>query len=93
MSSRKMEITERILKSAAHIILTKSTLRATAGALGCSKSTVHKDVTVSLRQMDQRLADSVALVLEQNKEERALRGGLATKLKYAKLAHEKTLRS
>ena len=59
-----------------------ATVRETAARFGISKSTVHKDVTTCLRQRDARLFLRVRAVLQQNKEERHLRGGAATKRKY-----------
>lgn len=58
------------------------TVRATAKAFGISKSTVHKDLTVRLKEEDPTLYKQVKSVLEKNKQERHIRGGLATKKKY-----------
>ena len=52
-------------------------------------TTVHKDITERLRQINPRLADEAAAVLMENKAERHIRGGLATKEKYIKLKKEK----
>ncbi len=59
-----------------------STVRKTAAVFGVSKSTVHKDITVRLRALDKPLFDEVAKLMEINKKERHIRGGMATKLKY-----------
>ncbi|HAN21886.1 MAG: stage III sporulation protein D [Clostridiales bacterium GWF2_36_10] len=61
-----------------------STVRSTARHFGISKSTVHKDVTQRLKQLDPALYAEVSIVLEQNKNERHIRGGQATRLKYKK---------
>lgn len=68
-----------------YIIDTGATVRATAGVFKISKSTVHKDVTERLRQCDPQLYARVKEVLEKNKSERHIRGGMATKRKYGKL--------
>lgn len=67
-----------------YMIENKSTVRATARYFGVSKSTVHKDVTQRLKAYDPILFAAVSLVLEQNKNERHIRGGNATRLKYKK---------
>ena len=59
-----------------------ATVRRAAAALGCSKSTVHKDVSVRLRRLDPELFARVQAVLARNKAERHLRGGAATRRKY-----------
>lgn len=76
---------ERVLEEARYIIETSSTVRATAKAFGISKSTVHSDVTTRLKKTDANLYDKVRTVLEENKKQRHIRGGLATKEKYAQL--------
>jgi putative DeoR family transcriptional regulator (stage III sporulation protein D) len=60
----------------------KATVRAVAGKFGISKSTVHKDVTQTLRHVNPALYEQVKEILELNKQERHLRGGEATKKKY-----------
>lgn len=75
-------IEERVLELAHYIIDTNSTVRATAKKFRVSKSTVHKDVTERLLEINPGLAAEVKDVLENNKAERHLRGGLATKEKY-----------
>ena len=62
-----------------------STVRETAAVFGISKSTVHKDVTEKLRHQSPSLFTDVYAVLEKNKAERHIRGGIATKHKYENL--------
>ncbi|MBU5427827.1 sporulation transcriptional regulator SpoIIID [Tissierella pigra] len=76
-------IEERTLEVAKYIIANKSTVRDTAKAFGCSKSTIHKDLTERLPKINPNLADSVKNLLDFNKSERHIRGGEATKLKYS----------
>lgn len=68
-----------------YIIENKSTVRAAAKKFGISKSTVHKDVSYRLKNEDKELYAKVKEILEINKQERHIRGGLATKQKYAEL--------
>ena len=72
-----------------YIIENKTTVRAAAKYFGISKSTVHKDVSERLRTEDPELYARVKDILEINKQERHIRGGLATKRKYAEIAHRK----
>jgi putative DeoR family transcriptional regulator (stage III sporulation protein D) len=65
-----------------YIVENNTTVRATAQRFGISKSTVHKDVTQNLKNVNKSLYMDVKSVLEKNKEERHLRGGEATKKKY-----------
>ncbi|MBR2040255.1 MAG: sporulation transcriptional regulator SpoIIID [Clostridia bacterium] len=65
-----------------YILETGATVRATAKVFSVSKSTVHKDVTEKLRYKNPNLFKQVKEVLELNKQERHIRGGLATKRKY-----------
>ncbi len=65
-----------------YIIDTGATVRATAKVFKISKSTVHKDVTERLVHIDRELYKQVKRVLEKNKSERHIRGGLATRRKY-----------
>ena len=66
-----------------YIVRQKATVRAAAEWFGVSKSTVHKDVSERLEQIQPDLYTQVKEILEQNKQERHIRGGLATKRKYA----------
>ena len=74
----------RILAEAEYIVKTGSTVRACATHFGISKSTVHKDVTERLGEVDGELFQSVREVLDKNLSERHIRGGIATKTKYAR---------
>ena len=65
-----------------YLVEHRSTVRAAANEFGISKSTVHKDVTQSLRRANKALYDQVKQVLEKNKQERHIRGGEATRRKY-----------
>lgn len=76
-------IEERVLSIANYIIETNSTVRAAAQKFKVSKSTVHKDITERLTEVSPRLAASVKTVLDENKAQRHIRGGLATKEKYS----------
>ena len=73
-----------------YIINTGSTVRAAAKVFGISKSTVHKDVTERLKHINYNLYLKVRKVLDKNKKERHLRGGIATKKKYLRLKNKKT---
>ena len=65
----------------------RSTVRATAQIFGISKSTVHKDVTDTLKYVNKRLYYEVQALLLKNKQERHLRGGEATRQKYSDFKH------
>ena len=73
---------DRAVRLAEYIVETKNTVRQTALVFGISKSTVHKDVTERLRRVNPPLYREVGRVLEQNKQERHMRGGEATRQKY-----------
>lgn len=73
---------DRAVELGRYIAETNSTVRATGKKFGVSKSTVHTDVTVRLRKINPALYNEVRAVLEKNKEERHIRGGIATKEKY-----------
>lgn len=75
-------IEERAVAIANYIIDHNATVRQTARKFGISKSTVHKDVTDRLEDIDPSLAAKARIVLNVNKSERHIRGGLATKEKY-----------
>lgn len=74
---------ERCETLALYMIENSSTVRATAAHFGISKSTVHKDVTKVLKGINKALYTKVAVLLDKNKLERHIRGGEATKKKYA----------
>ena len=80
-------IEERAITIANYIIDHNATVRQTAKAFGVSKSTVHKDVTDRLVQINPALARQARSVLDMNKSERHIRGGLATREKYLNLDH------
>ena len=75
-------IEERAVELASYFIETNATVRQTAKKFGISKSTVHKDVTDRLTHINQSLARQAREVLDVNKQERHIRGGLATRNKY-----------
>lgn len=85
MISGRDNIDARAITLGQHICDTGATLRATAALFGISKSTVHKDVSVRLRDICPALWEQVKDILEGNKAERHIRGGLATKEKYERL--------
>jgi putative DeoR family transcriptional regulator (stage III sporulation protein D) len=78
----KSHIEERAVMIAKYILEKNTTVRETAKAFGVSKSTVHKDVTERLQEINPTLAIEVKAVLDKNKSERHIRGGMATKIKY-----------
>lgn len=73
---------EREVQLARYIIDHRATVRQAAGVFGLSKSTVHKDVTERLRHIHPGLFEEVREILEENKAQRHLRGGEATRRKY-----------
>ena len=78
----KPDIEQRAVRLAEYIIETGATVRAAAKRFGVSKSTVHKDVTQRLKALNPALWQAAQTVLEQNKAERHIRGGIATRIKY-----------
>lgn len=78
----KSYIEERVINIANYIIENNATVRQTAKKFGISKSTVHKDVTERIVQINPTLAAEARKVLDVNKSERHIRGGMATKEKY-----------
>lgn len=80
------DIELRAKSFANYIIENGATVRATAKHFGTSKSTVHKDVSERLLKFSPSLAKEAKKVLDYNKAERHLRGGMATKLKYSKIS-------
>ena len=83
-----ISIEERAICLAHYIIETKDTVRGAARKYGVSKSTVHKDVSERLIKINPALASEVRIILDENKAERHIRGGMATKEKYIKLKKE-----
>ena len=75
-------IEERVLELARYILETGATVRSAAQKFRVSKSTVHKDITERLSEINPSLASVVKVVLDTNKAERHIRGGNATKKKY-----------
>ena len=88
---QKSSIEERAVELAHYIIESKDTVRGAAKKYGISKSTVHKDVSERLKKINPGLAKEVREILEENKAERHIRGGMATKLKYSHMKENKKL--
>ena len=80
----KGNMEERACQLALYIIENQATVRAAAGKFGISKSTVHKDLSERLPTFNRPLYLQVKRILEQNKAERHIRGGAATRRKYKK---------
>ena len=85
----KQQPSERAVILGEYILEQNATVRAAAEWFGISKSTVHKDVSERLPFLNPNLYDGVKAVLEKNKQERHIRGGLATRKKYALLSQQK----
>lgn len=83
----KEYIEERAVAIANYIIENNATVRQTAKRFGISKSTVHKDVAERLVHINPALAKQARIVLDINKSERHIRGGMATKEKYLHQKH------
>ncbi len=75
-------IEERVLNVAEYIVEHGATVRSAAREFGISKSTVHHDMQTRLKNLDPSLAKKVKAILAKNREERHIRGGMATYLKY-----------
>ena len=75
-------IEQRACELAVYIIETHATVRAAARHFGVSKSTVHKDLSQRLPQYNKALYEQVKVILDTNKAQRHIRGGLATRKKY-----------
>ena len=76
-------IEQRVIAIANYIVENDATVRCATRVFGVSKSTVHKDCAERLPELNAGLASQVRKVLDMNKSERHIRGGLATKEKYA----------
>lgn len=76
-------IEQRACELAHYIVDSKDTVRGAAKRFGISKSTVHKDVSERLLKINPGLATEVREILDENKAERHIRGGMATKMKYS----------
>ena len=85
----KIPPAQRAVTLGRYILENKTTVRAAARQFGISKSTVHKDVSERLKRDDPELYARVKDVLEVNKQERHIRGGLATREKYREIAKHK----
>lgn len=81
---------ERAVLLGRYIAENGATVRKAAMVFQISKSTVHKDVSERLKKQNNALYQQVKQVLEQNKQERHIRGGMATREKYEKLKHDNT---
>ena len=77
-----ISIDKRAIEIAHYIIDSKDTVRGAAKKFDISKSTVHKDVSERLKKINPSLAREVRIILDENKSERHIRGGMATKMKY-----------
>ncbi|NLB81280.1 MAG: sporulation transcriptional regulator SpoIIID [Clostridiaceae bacterium] len=75
-------IEERTIQLAKYIIDNKATVRSAAKHFGISKSTVHKDITQRLQSMNLPLSQEIRKILDENKSQRHIRGGIATRKKY-----------
>ena len=82
-------IEERVLEVANYIVESGATVRQAAKNFGISKSTVHKDMSERLRYIDPNVAEQVREVLQKNKDERHMRGGMATYMKYKEKREKK----
>lgn len=80
---RQITIEDRAIELAHYIIDSKDTVRGAAKKFGISKSTVHMDISKRLLKINYALAQEVRNVLDENKAERHIRGGMATKMKYS----------
>lgn len=82
-------IKERTIKIGRSLVETRQTVRTIAKEFGVSKSTVHKDLTERLPEINPELANQVKMILEYHKSIRHLRGGEATKVKYKRTRNSK----
>lgn len=83
------DISLRVIEEGKYIIKENTTIRKCASHFGISKSTVHNDISIKLKELNPRLYSKVRIVIENNKKVRHIRGGLATKEKYKRLLNEK----
>ena len=77
-----ISVENRTILLGEYILDTGATVRAAAKKFGISKSTVHKDIRERLKKVNMEMYKGVAEILRKNKEERHIRGGIATKIKY-----------
>ena len=87
------KLSERAISEGEYIVENNATVRSTAAVFGVGKSTVHKDVTVAVKEIDANLYGEVKKVLEKNLSERHIRVGLATKLKNEKIRELKNAKN
>ncbi len=80
----KYDIESRTVDLANYIVENKATVREAAKKFGISKSTVHKDLTERLPKINRGLYEAARKILDENRQERHIRGGLATREKYLK---------
>lgn len=83
---KEYSLYERSIQLGEYLLEHRGTVRSTAKAFGLSKSTVHKDLSQRLPQANRALSREVQQILDQNREERHIRGGLATREKYRRLS-------
>ena len=83
-----MEIHDRVLEAAGHILKTGATVRACGEKFGVSKTTIHKDMRQRLPEVDAQMGVQVDAILRKNLRERHLRGGDATRRKFLRLRGE-----
>lgn len=88
MSKKKKEMELKALMVGSYVVYNKATLRKTAKALNVSKSTAHNCIRRYLKEVDFNLYLKAMKVLKDNKEDRAFRGGIATKASYEKRRRE-----
>ena len=86
---KNLSIEKRAIELAHYIINSKDTVRGAASKFGISTSTVHKDLSERLLKINPVLAKEVRKILDKNKAERHIRGGMATKLKYSHIKEDK----
>lgn len=82
-------VEERAVELGTYILEHRATVRAAAKKFGVSKSTVHKDVSQRLRAIDPPLYRGVKEILDVNKAQRHIRGGMATRMKYQREAERR----
>lgn len=87
--NKLISIRNRVIKEGQYLINNKDTVRGAAKVFNVSKSTIYNDVTNKLKSIDTKEYEEVKMVLEINKKERSMRGGLATRAKYLKLRMNK----
>lgn len=80
----RKDISNRVIEAANLLIADQSTIRSIAKKMGYSKSTIHIDLSIRLKELNSELYDKIKSIFRINQEEKHLRGGLSTKLKYLK---------